>query len=139
MNYFIVFHVIGDSPSFVVLLATIFPFTSRQDSFYYYTAFGVGLFLRCCMKMFFRDPRPFMQSLRVYPNMCDLSYGTPDSEILLATLMIGVIYLNKGRRDIYNSNSTFLRRLNKFAWFLAIFVWLNILFCGVVNGLCTID
>ena len=80
-----------------------------------------------------------MQSLRVYPNMCDFSYGTPDSEILLATLMIGVIFLNKGQRDIYSSNSTFVRRLNKFAWFVAIFVWLNILFCGVVNGLCTID
>ena len=101
--------------------------------------FGVGLFLRCFMKMCFRDPRPFMKTLRVYPNMCDLSYGTPDSEILLATLMIGVIFLNKGKREIYSADSTLTRRLNKFAWFLAIFIWLNILFCGVVNGLCTID
>lgn len=98
MQYFIVFHVLGDSPSFIVLLATIFPFVSRQDAFYYQVAFSVGLFVRCCLKMLFRDPRPFMFSLVVYPNMCDLSYGTPDSEILLITLMIGVIFLNKSRR-----------------------------------------
>lgn len=102
MNYITAFHVLGDSPSFVIMLATIFPFTSRQDAFYYQVAFSLGIFIRCCMKMAFRDPRPFMQTLRVYPNMCDFSYGTPDSEILLTTLMIGVIFLNKGRRSIYS-------------------------------------
>lgn len=130
---------LGDSPSFVILLATIFPFTSRQDAFYYYTAFGLGIFIRCCMKMAFRDPRPFMQTLLVYPNMCDFSYGTPDSEILLTTLMIGVIFLNKGQRAIYSCENTFTKSISKFCWFLAVFIWVNILVCGVVSGLCTID
>lgn len=80
-----------------------------------------------------------MQTLRVYPNMCDFSYGTPDSEILLTTLMIGVIFLNKGRRSIYSQETRFTRGMSKFGWFLAIFIWVNILFCGVVNGLCTVD
>lgn len=139
MDYFVAFHILGDSPSFIVLLATIFPFTSRQDAFYYQFSLGFGLFIRCLMKLIFRDPRPFMTTLSVYPNLCDLSYGTPDSEIFLATLMIGVVYLNKNRQENCATQSTFARKMNSFAWFLAIYFWLNLLFCGFVNGLCTID
>ena len=97
-DYFSTFHMLGDSPTFVVFLASMFPFLSRQDAFYYSFCFGFAIFLRCCFKMFFRDPRPFMYSLNVYPNTCDLTYGTPDCEILLTTLMIGVLFLNRTRQ-----------------------------------------
>jgi hypothetical protein len=88
-------HVLGDAPTFVVAIGSSFPFLSRQDAFYYTVSGSVGIFVRCWMKLNFRDPRPYMVNLALYPNMCDTTYGTPDSEILLATLMLGVIWLNR--------------------------------------------
>ena len=65
--------------------------------------------LRCCFKIFFRDPRPFMYSLNVYPNLCDLTYGTPDCEILFTKLMIGVIFLNRTRQASTLGDSKMVR------------------------------
>lgn len=49
--------------------------------------------------MTFRDPRPYMVNLLVYPNTCETTYGTPDSEVMLSTFMIGVVWLNKGDKQ----------------------------------------
>lgn len=79
-----------------------------------------------------------MVNLALYPNMCDTTYGTPDSETLLATLMIGVIWLGRSEqppKERPRSKTIVIAVV----WSLSIFIWLNLMLGGLVNSVSTVD
>jgi len=79
-----------------------------------------------------------MVNLALYPNMCDTTYGTPDSETLLATLMIGVIWLSRSEqppKERPRSKTIVLAVV----WSFSIFIWLNLMLGGLVNSVSTVD
>lgn len=85
----------GDAPAFVILIGMMFPFVNRQSAFYYSVSLSIALFTRCVLKLVFRAPRAYMVNLLVYPSVCDTTYGTPDSEVMLTTFMLLVVWLHK--------------------------------------------
>ena len=136
--YFQTMHTLGDSPTFVVMTGCTFPFVSRQTGFYLCVTMSLGIFARCLMKLLFRDPRPYMINQLLYPNMCDTTYGTPDSEILLATLLIGTIWLI--RNDMKPVALTRRQQIFQYAvWTLSLFFWLNMNLTGPLSGVSSVD
>lgn len=136
--YFQTMHVLGDCPTFVVMTGCTFPFVSRQTGFYLCVAMSLGIFTRCLVKLMFRDPRPYMVNQLLYPNMCDTTYGTPDSEILLATLLLGAIWLI--RSEMKPSPMTRKRKILMYAaWTLATLFWINMIFTGPLSGVSSVD
>lgn len=79
-----------------------------------------------------------MVNLALYPNMCDTTYGTPDSETLLATLMLLVIWLDRSEQPSADRPKSKTVTLGV-VWSLAVFIWLNLLFGGLVNSVSTVD
>ena len=42
-----------------------FHFLSRQEAFYYSVVFSIAVFVRVNLRMLYRQPRPYMESLKV--------------------------------------------------------------------------
>lgn len=85
-----------------VLLSAIivsFHFLPRQDAFYYSIVFSVAVLLRVNLRLFYRQPRPFMTSLRVQPFVCDLSYGNPQSTILVFAAISVAVWINTNKKQ----------------------------------------
>ena len=85
-----------------VLLATVivsFHFLPRQDAFYYSIVFSIAILLRVNLRLFYRQPRPFMTSLRVQPYVCSLSYGNPQSTILVFAAISVAVWINTNKKQ----------------------------------------
>ena len=68
--------------------------------------------------------------------MCDTTYGTPDSEILLSSLLLGVIWLNQSEIAEREKKHKVILGI---AWTLGLYFWLNMMITGVVSGVSSID
>jgi len=84
-NYLIFWHYVGQVGFLMFLICCLFPLISRQGSYYFIASFSVGLTTCSILRLAFREPRPFMVDLQVFPLVCDLTYGTPNAEIMLTT------------------------------------------------------
>ena len=132
LYYCRIIHVLGNAPAFLLYLTLAFPIVSRQTAFYLCVCFGLGVFVRCSVKLLFRDARPYMVRQSVYPNMCDTSYGTPNSETLLCTLALTVLFLNHTTPTTSRCKTILLSSL-------ATFVWLSFFLADIVNGVSSLD
>ena len=50
--------------------------------------------MRYTMRMFYRDPRPYMEDYQVTPYMCDDTYGNPNVPLMMLVALTMVIVLN---------------------------------------------
>ena len=89
---------IGKIEVFIVVIACIGVFVSRQSAFYYQVCFSVCVFMKFILRMSFRSGRPFMDSAGVHPYICQMSYGTPDTAVMELVAMVFVILKNPKSR-----------------------------------------
>lgn len=61
---------------------------------YYAVCFCICVLIRYSMRMFFRDPRPYMEDFQVAPYKCDNSYGNPCAALLNLTAFTLILILN---------------------------------------------
>ena len=52
---------IGSMQAYIIIIACVCVFVSRQSAFYYQVCFSLSLVLRFAMRMSFRSSRPFME------------------------------------------------------------------------------
>ena len=94
INYLKVYYFLGGNSMFSAFIATLTVFASRQNALYYITSFAICLQFRFVLRMFFRDSRPYLDNLSIYPYICINTYGNPSSSVMYLTTMFLVIMLN---------------------------------------------
>ena len=85
---------VGSMECYIIVIACISVFVSRQSAFYYQLCFSMAIFLRFALRMSFRSSRPFMDENDVKPYECVMSYGTPDSSVMELVTMVVIIIKN---------------------------------------------
>ena len=85
-----------------------------------------------------------MVNLLVYPNMCDTTYGTPDSEVMLTTFMICISRLAREDRQEdarveKRKNRRCVECLKVAGWALVFLFWVSVLLQGFINGTSSVD
>ena len=92
--YLSIWFFMGDTSVFLAFVAALTVFASRQNSMYYIVCFQICVLMRYTMRMFFRDPRPYMEDYQVSPYKCDNSYGNPSAAVMNLTTFTLVLILN---------------------------------------------
>lgn len=91
-RYFQRWILVGSMEMYIIVIACIGVFVSRQSAFYYQVCFSLSLFVRFFLRLSFRSSRPFMDDNDVLPLECIMSYGTPDVSVMeLVTLVVIII------------------------------------------------
>ena len=93
INFFRFIFVLGDVRCYLVFLMILFNLLSRQTSFYLAFVLSFGLFLCAFLKLAFQSGRPFMTSQKIFPYVCQLSFGNPSAESMNITAFFIVLSL----------------------------------------------
>ena len=73
---------IGDTRCYFIFVMLLFNFVSRQTSFYFAFVLCANVFTETFMKLAFQDGRPFMQTSKIFPFVCELEFGNPAVEAM---------------------------------------------------------
>ena len=85
---------LGSTEIYILVIACVGIFVSRQSAFYYQVCYSMAIFTRFMLRIGFRSSRPFMVKNDVEPYVCLMSYGTPDCAIMELVTMAFVICKN---------------------------------------------
>eukprot|EP00347_Sterkiella_histriomuscorum_P008639 403344328 len=141
IGFFRFIHYLGDARCYYVLVMLFFNLYSRQTSFYFAFVISFCVYVECFLKLVLRAGRPFMKSLKIFPFVCELSFGNPSGEAMMsiAFLITLALYISSRLKE---QTEEMTRNQQISIGVASLFsIMMIILFClqGSYNGNNTID
>lgn len=82
IGFFRFIYFLGDTRCYMIFQMMLFNLASRHTSFYFNFLLSLCIFVSSLLKLIFQDGRPFMFSYKIFPFICELSFGNP-SEVMM--------------------------------------------------------
>ncbi|CDW89873.1 pap2 superfamily phosphatase [Stylonychia lemnae] len=98
VGFFKFIYFLGDARCYYVLVMLFFNFFSRQTSFYLSLVISQCVFVETFLKLVLRAGRPYMKTSKIFPFVCELSFGNPSGESMMAVafvIVVGLYVINK--------------------------------------------